>query len=293
MQEDSVRVKFDGEISGVDINTFTRVLLDYSTVVRESAQEIDQSARLSVEITGAEAGCLEAYLQLVPAIGKGLIDFAKAVAPELPDIIETASELYRLMKEISKGGGMESASLDGNTVKIIAHDGNVISVNQSTYNLYLGDGEAPTAVRRTFETLSNEKGISMISIGPRSEPNDTVSIPASEFEAMAKTPSASCERREGVLAKQTLTIVRAMFVNSKRRKWLFRWKGNEISAPITDDTFFERFPDLSFRLGDALVADLRVVQRLDNETKLYLNDSYEVVRVHSKVETPSTEQLDF
>ena len=34
MQEDSVRVKFDGEISGVDINTFTRVLLDYSTVVR-------------------------------------------------------------------------------------------------------------------------------------------------------------------------------------------------------------------------------------------------------------------
>lgn len=54
MQEGSVRVKFGGDISGVDINTFTRVLLDYATVVQASADEVEPAAAVSVAISGAE-----------------------------------------------------------------------------------------------------------------------------------------------------------------------------------------------------------------------------------------------
>lgn len=292
MQEDSVRVKFDGEISGVDINTFARVLLDYSTVVRESSQEIDPSVSLSVKITGAEPGCLEAYLQLIPTIGKGLLDSFKVIAPELPEIVHTTSELYKFMHQISKKGGVKSSSQEGKAINVVTGDGSTVNVSQDTYNIYLRDGEAPAAVRKTFEALSHESGISMVSFGPRSKSDETVSIPSSDFTALANTPIAPSKKREGIFADQTLTIVRAMFVESKKRKWLFQWKDSTISAPITDDTFFERFPEMSFKLGDALLADLKIEQRLDSKTGLYLCESYEVVKVHSKVESPSMEQLD-
>jgi hypothetical protein len=292
MQDDSVKVKFDGDISGVDINTFTRVLLDYSTVIQESALEIDPSARLSIEITGAGHGCLEAFLHLAPTVGKGLIDTVKSVAPELPEIIDAASELYDLMHKVSKLGGVESTSSDGKTVTVRAKNGNVINVSQTTYKIYAGNGDAPTAVRKTFETLAHEDGITGVSIQPCSNEVESVSIPSSDFETVANAPQPPVEKKVGVFHRQTLAIVRAMFVQSKTRKWSFEWKGATISAPITDDTFFERFPGMSFKLGDSLIADLKVEQRLDEKSGLYVNSSYEVVKVHAKDELPRTEQLD-
>ncbi|MDD6706717.1 MAG: hypothetical protein PUE29_10260 [Olsenella sp.] len=295
MQEGSVRVKFGGDISGVDINTFTRVLLDYATVVQASADEVEPAAAVNVSISGAEPGCLQAVLQLTPQTIKDAIDFAMGIAPIVPEIIETANGLYRLKKDMAKHGAIDSVEgKSGDHVSVKMHDGNTFSYSKNTYNVFVNSPEASKAVNSSFETLERCDDISSLSIATESAPGADLNVDRDEFAAMANSPiTQDAERHEGICEKQTLLIQRAYFDDSDRHRWQFGWKGRKISANITDKDFYENFPNMSFRKGDSLIADLRVVQEFNAADGLYEDRLFEVVKVHAKKSAPQTMQMDF
>ncbi|MEG0072757.1 MAG: hypothetical protein RR692_06185, partial [Raoultibacter sp.] len=62
MAETKVTIKFDGQSHQVDINTFTKVLLNYATVIQAAADEAGIDDPVSVCITATEPGSLDAVI---------------------------------------------------------------------------------------------------------------------------------------------------------------------------------------------------------------------------------------
>jgi len=77
-----------------------------------------------------------------------------------------------------------------------------------------------------------------------------------------------------------LEISRAILARGNR-KWEFYWRGVKISAPILDTGFFDRFfaHEITIAPGDGLRVVLRIVQRMSQDTGIFVNERYEVVEV--------------
>lgn len=76
--------------------------------------------------------------------------------------------------------------------------------------------------------------------------------------------------------------------------WQFGWAGLRISAPITDESFFDKLAsrEYVFGQGDMLKVTLRVHQRWDDVARTYFNVGYEIVAVHGGAKGPEQSRLD-
>lgn len=83
-----------------------------------------------------------------------------------------------------------------------------------------------------------------------------------------------------VVEYANLEISRAILARGKR-KWEFYWRGVKISAPVTDDRFYDKFfaHEVTIAPGDILKAAVRITQRQDKDSGIYMNHSYEVIEV--------------
>jgi hypothetical protein len=88
------------------------------------------------------------------------------------------------------------------------------------------------------------------------------------------------ERQRVIFETCKVEILRAILRKSNR-KWEFVWHGTEISAPITDVSFYKKFEDHKYRIapGDAFDVELKIVQERHEGTEIFVNKSYEVVHV--------------
>ncbi len=293
MQEDMVRVKFGGDLEGVDVNTFTRIMLDYALVAQEAAREVTPSTSMRVNIRAVERGCLEALLQISPEDVKGALELAKASLPLVPEIIKVATDFYHLRQEVARHGEVDSHSPSGKETVVRMRDGNTVNVDSRTYNIFVSSPDASEAVGKTFEALGQYERVSSLSISGCGRDAPDFEARRDEFPALAQAPAAPPrERKDGLYSRQGLRVIRAIFEKSTTRKWLFGWNDMTISAAISDEEFFDRFPDMSFKMNDVLEADLRVVQEYNASAGVYENRSYEVVRVWSKRNVPETQRMD-
>jgi hypothetical protein len=83
-----------------------------------------------------------------------------------------------------------------------------------------------------------------------------------------------------VVEYANLEISRAILARGKR-KWEFFWRGVKISAPVTDDRFYDKFfaHEVKIAPGDVLKAAVRITQRQDKDSGIYMNHNYEVIEV--------------
>lgn len=89
-----------------------------------------------------------------------------------------------------------------------------------------------------------------------------------------------------------LEISRAI-LSRGMRKWEFFWRGIRISAPVLDQHFYNRFfaHEITIAPGDGLRVDLRIIQRQDPDTGIFINERYEVIEVHEHL--PRMQQKGF
>ena len=85
---------------------------------------------------------------------------------------------------------------------------------------------------------------------------------------------------------------KAILVRSAR-KWQFVWNGIKISAAISDESFYESLArhEYEFGKGDIIDETLRIFQRKDDETGVYINTRYEVIKVHRRIPGPRQDSL--
>src|SRR5262249_13761143 len=98
---------------------------------------------------------------------------------------------------------------------------------------------------------------------------------------LAYAPTIAHETRTET--RRTNLVILKAWLERGRRKCRFNWQGLKISAAIKDPDFFDQLAARSIALhqGDALDADLTIVQRFLPAANVWENISYTVTKVYS------------
>lgn len=150
-----------------------------------------------------------------------------------------------------------------------------------------------SAVRETIQAVDGDPTISTIGFREDdSEEEPPVKIPRERFYMLASPPSDLETDTRDLTEQATLEIVRAILEKSRRR-WEFVWNGTRISAPLTDAQFYEDFfaHRITVAPGDSLRVELRIRQRRIPGIGIFVNDSFEVIRVIEHIARPAQARI--
>lgn len=289
MQNETITVKFDGQDHQVDLDTFTSVLLNYSTVVRAAADELGVNGDTRVAICAIESGSLDVVVSILTDGLGGLIDFITNNKEPLVAVLALTAGLYELKQKLAGKGKVERIDTDGDGNQVIVTEkGNVYAPKQ-VVNVYVNHPEATIAIDRSFSQLDEHPEISAFQLSK----GDEIMFRAEheEFPDIASSSNYVHEtvRHQTVMAN--LNVMKPFLGASKTRKWEFYYEGNKISASIDDDDFIESMSAYSFTVGTTMRAELDIEQELLEEYNIWANRSYRVVRVESIDNPPQEEPL--
>ena len=118
-------------------------------------------------------------------------------------------------------------------------------------------------------------------------------IPRERFAILPRHFGEEEQEARDLIEVTDVQILRAILERSKRR-WEFVWHGVRIAAPVTDDRFYDDFiaHRVTIAPGDMLRVRLRVKQRRHKEARMFINESYEVVKVISHLPQPTQGRFD-
>lgn len=146
---------------------------------------------------------------------------------------------------------------------------------------------------RMFDVVEKDKEISSIGIARKmSDEKPPIEIPRDRFAIVSRR----VEPEEGAREIEEITevqISRAILDRSKRR-WEFVWRGFKIAAPVSDDKFYDDFfaHRITIAPGDQMSVKLRIYQRKNDDTGIFVNERYEVVEVLKHIRRVSQIEAD-
>lgn len=279
LAEKRVSVKFGGQIDQVDVNTFTRVLLDYATVAQAAGREVDPNISLTASVTAVRPGCLIVDLSIVTDGIGGLFKDPETSLQTLSAVVTVAGGFYGLKRFLGRHGKpvrTEDVGADG--VMVTAEDGRTTIVNNGTINLYMGSEAANKAVNSSFSSLEGDNRIEEIEF--RSDDETVFRATQDEFPQIASSPSYEGAETRHQTEQTDLTVVKPVLARSSKRKWEFIWRGVKMSANITDRDFIDqRLMEEPFYVGTVMNVTLDITQRYDSDARAFLNIGYEVTHV--------------
>lgn len=90
----------------------------------------------------------------------------------------------------------------------------------------------------------------------------------------------------------TLEILRAILEESNRL-WEFVWYGNKISAPVLDEQFYKNFREhkITIAPGDKFEVKMKIIQKKDEASGIYINNKYEVLEVIKHIPKTDNKEL--
>jgi hypothetical protein len=271
-------VHFGGRAEAVDARTFAQAILGLTEALRTINREINPGYDLDVEIDAIGHGSFRARLRTVKrSIGN---IFSSKGAEAI-----VVSVLGAIIYDLIKPENPPQVHVHTDAV-IIEHGGKAIVVPKAAMEAKKRV-ETNTPVRRqvaeTVEVLQRDPEISSFGITRSLEdPEPDIEIPRALFPVVVgQAQLAEEEERERTTEVDAeLTVIKAILQRSSR-KWEFIWNGIRISAPISDESFFDRLTSgaISLHHGDSFIAVLRIRQVRDSVTGAWVNVSYEVMKV--------------
>jgi hypothetical protein len=288
--DSSFVLHFGGLSHEVDALTFGSALVSIAGALRALNREINPGYSLEVAIDALGAGSFRARL--------------KTEKKSLANLFSTENTANWVI------GGLVAILLDRS---IFPPERPIIKVSHDMVIVQNGDDrviipkevfdKVPTLERsvevnqniaKAMEALENDRSVKSFGITKgMNDPAPLIDIPREVFPVIRQNSERSTDdTKRHYDTEAVLTIHKAVFEKSKR-KWEFVWNGFKISAPILDDMFFERLVsrEISISQGDAIEATLRVHQVYDKVSEIWINESYEVLRVGALV-SRRPEQLD-
>jgi hypothetical protein len=136
-------------------------------------------------------------------------------------------------------------------------------------------------VSDAMRAIESDEQVTSLSFSGRIDaPLPPIQIPRERFGLLTTELDRPDGEDRELIEITDLQIMRAILERSNKR-WQFGWNGIRISAPVSDDKFYDEF--FSHRItiapGDVLRVKLRIRQKLDSDLGIYLNHSYEVLEV--------------
>ena len=294
MERERVTIEFGGPTEEVGAGAFAATVLGYAAVAQEAARLLSPSATVDVRVRAVRPGCVSVDVDVVTGLMEALRGVVACIAPMAPDVVATAGEFYRLKRELARGGGVGQVRQDGDgNVVITTGSRSTVTVNATTYNLYLSSPKAGRAVAETFRELDSDAQVESVSFEAHAV--GEVRVCRDDFAGLADAPAEEAvTAREVTEESVRLAVVKPNLVMSADRKWGFTTSsGATVSASISDGRFLDALPSLSFSLGTVMVVNLRKTQVLDRRLNIYIdrNDSYVITDVLGVERPPTTPEI--
>lgn len=283
---EQIVVHFGGALTSVDAYTFGNSLIAFADTVRAVNGVLNPGQYIEIRLEAVGPGSFRA---VVKRLKKGLGGFlARGAEAVFWGIIATL-----IYENLLKHDPHTTIRVEPNEV-IIEKDGDTIIIPRTIYEQMPAvrtDPQVQKNLSRTFQVIEEDSAIENFGLTPNlQDEKPLVQISRTEFSILAATDYAlevTDDARHRVRTERVrLVILKAWFV-AGNRKWSFEWNGVPISAPIVDESFFDKLESREILIGqgDALDVELTYEQNYDDSLGVYVNDpqTFQVTKVFASV----------
>lgn len=269
--------------NSVDINALLVSQLHLTTIINEVSKTISPEIELNIRVIAPKEGSFvfQQIIEFVVAtnlLSKDNMDYLAAVFTVVGGLIT--------LKTWLKGKKADNVEKSGNDVKI-TFNGETKNVSFNIYNIYTKDKIVNSAIKKTFEAIETDDAIDGLDITENK--NKITSIKKEDFASLIlNNEYLDGDTQEEIKPSVKLFIKNPDLVpkNPKLVKWDFLYEGiTKIKATIKDQKFLDDISNTVYRIGawDSLLADVKVISKYNEQVKVHLPESYEVVKVHKVI----------
>jgi hypothetical protein len=285
---ETLTVKFEGQNHQVDVQTFANSVLNFATVIKET-NRIQGGEPISINIKAPEKGSL--IVQLVASM---VSSTSSLLNPEnisyISDVVCIVGGLYAFHKATS-GKKVVGKEKENNFIKIQFDDHSEFNVAENVYNIYVNALAVSNGISQNFAALEEDPAVSKFEVSK--DQKRIIEVDREDFPRLAIKQQFDTENTRKTIESASLHIYKVVFEKTDR-KWEFYYKGNRISASISDEDFYKKIDNgESFAKGDQLKVDLQINQILDESVGIYVNQSYQVMKVHEHIKREKPPELPF
>jgi hypothetical protein len=283
---DQIVIHFGGALTSVDAYTFGNSLIAFADTVRAVNGVLNPEQNIEVRLEAVGPGSFRAVIKRMKKGFGGF--FARGAEAVFWGIIATL-----IYENLLKRDPHTTIRVEPNEV-IIEKGGDTIIIPRTIYDqmpAVRANPEVQKNLSRTFQVIEEDSAIENFGLTPNlQDEKPLVQVSRTEFQVLAATDYAlevtEDTRRRIRTERVRLVILKAWFV-SGNRKWSFEWNGVPLSAPIMDQTFFDKLAshEILIGQGDALDVELTYEQNYDDALGLYVNDphTFQVMKVFAPV----------
>lgn len=277
-----VKVRFDGQVHQIDVDTLMVSLLQLSNMTRGIVEDLSPGATVKIMISAPERGSFVIDLEIIQKAEEALVRFA----PFVPQAVQTILNLMKI-KLLLKGRKPDQVKTRDDGTTIIIKDNAEIIINNYTFDTYSKNEPVNTAISKMFAGIAENPEIQAVELDApgigefRAEHAD--------FASMGRPNELIAWDKTVIVEEAVLSIVKIVF--EKTRVWEFVYKGIKISALITDNGFWDQVDNMRFGKGDTLRVDLEIAKVYDEEIHCFVNKFYRVLKVRKH--EPGPQQLRF
>ncbi len=287
---DTFVIHFGCELPRINAYTLAAALVGFADAAKAANAAINPGHEIEIVVEALDAGSFKATLRTLYGLAANIFS-----RNDLRAIVLGVLSTYIYEKTI---GSDPTVQVQIYTNNVIIIDGDTRLVVPREYHDCVdrlaknpGFVEGVGAAMRAVES---DASITSIGFSPDPAlPKPPLEIPARLFANLAKETLDPVDRQREIEEVTDLQILRAILERS-RRLWQFAWHGVRISAPVTDQRFYDDFigHKVTIAPGDVLRVRMKVTQHRNDDLGVFINTAYEIVEVFEHRAQAQQEPLD-
>jgi len=285
------KIKFDGQQHQVEANVLVSSLIHTTTIVQEVNKYLNSGKKIEIKVKALEKGSFLCHIELIETtldslknlLTKENIEVGAAIVGTLVGLIE--------LKKFLKGKRPADVTKEGDRTKIVNKDGDVIIIENVTFNIYEHNATVKDALAQNFDVLNNDPAITGFEITDKNE-KPLVRVEKKDFSDLSQKSEDVEEGERKLIEAATVNVVRVSFEESL--KWDFYYRGIKISAKITDPTFYDLIDKgQAFAKGDVLEVELQTNQKFEESVNTFVTKSYQVNKIVRHLSRNEQQKINF
>lgn len=277
--------KYQGDSHYIDINTLLSSQFHFSAIVQEVKNQLYPNVDLKIKIKSFDKGSFDVNQIIEITAQTGL--FALENIQYIPAIFGVIAD-YISIKKFLKGKKADKVIEKGDKVEIYINvDGNnnSLTFDKDAFKIYQGNKIINEALKQDIKVLELDDEIKGIQLTETKSKKVVLSVPRNEFYDLdSDNPYLVDENEEDEKVKSVnVGIFKWETIPKKNSKWSLIYENRIVNqVAIKDEEFLKRILDekLRFGAGDCLSVDLLVKLKKDEYSGMFLEDKFEVIKVH-------------
>jgi len=277
--DDQFKIKFDGDTHDINALTFINTIDNVSSIIKEINNELlakeNIDRKVEIRIKAIAPGSFDVTLELIQQFAQSLLtpnNIAYGAG-----IITILGGLFQLRKFLKSEKPQKIKKINNKETEITNKNGDVTIIENLTLNMYETNSNVSQSLNSTFESLSNDSKVTAFNFYDKYE-EPFFSSESEEFKEFSKSYEYREDNKKVITELVSLNVNKVCF--EKGSKWQFYYKGNKITANISDSSFYEKIDKgETFSKGDSLEVELEIHQEFREDIDTFINKSYEIVKV--------------